>query len=60
MLVTALSPVIGYDAAAKVAKVAHENNVTLKEAATSLGLVTAEEFDRIVKPEAMIRPSAAS
>ncbi|MCL2779534.1 MAG: class II fumarate hydratase [Polyangiaceae bacterium] len=60
MLVTALSPVIGYDAAAKVAKTAHEKNVTLKEAATSLGLVTADEFDRIVDPEAMIRPSAGS
>ncbi|MCL2724090.1 MAG: class II fumarate hydratase [Polyangiaceae bacterium] len=56
MLVTALSPAIGYDAAAKVAKLAHEKNMTLKEAAVSMGLVTPEEFDRYVRPEAMIAP----
>ncbi|AKU95373.1 Fumarate hydratase class II [Labilithrix luteola] len=56
MLVTALSPVIGYDAAAKVAKTAHAKNITLKEAAVSLGLVTPEEFDKHVRPEKMIGP----
>jgi fumarate hydratase class II len=53
MLVTALSPVVGYANAAKIAKTAHERNITLKEAAVSLGLVTAEQFDALVKPEAM-------
>ncbi|MCW5833425.1 MAG: class II fumarate hydratase [Labilithrix sp.] len=53
MLVTALSPLVGYANAAKIAKTAYENNVTLKEAALSLGLVTAAEFDAHVKPEEM-------
>jgi fumarate hydratase class II len=56
MLVTALSPKIGYDKAAKVAKTAHANGTTLKEEAVRLGFVTAEEFDRLVRPERMIRP----
>jgi fumarate hydratase class II len=56
MLVTALSPQIGYDNAAKVAKKAHADGTTLREAAVSLGLVTAEEFDRLVKPEDMVHP----
>lgn len=60
MLVTALSPVIGYDASAKIAKTAYEKNITLKEAAVSLGLVTAEDFDRIVRPQEMIGPQAKS
>jgi len=58
MLVTALNPHIGYDNAAKVAKKAHADNSTLKEAALSLGLLTAEEFDEKVRPEKMIGPKA--
>jgi fumarate hydratase class II len=54
MLVTALNPHIGYDNAAKVAKKAHKENKTLKEAAVELGLLTAEKFDEVVKPEKMI------
>ena len=56
MLVTALSPQIGYDNAAKVAKKAHHDGTTLREAAIALGLVTGEEFDRLVKPEDMVHP----
>jgi fumarate hydratase class II len=54
MLVTALAPEIGYDNAAKIAKHAHQNGMTLKEAGLDLGLVDAETFDRVVKPEKMI------
>jgi fumarate hydratase class II len=54
MLVTSLNPVIGYDNAAKVAKKAHKENKTLKEAALELGLLTAEKFDEVVHPEKMI------
>ncbi|HHN72979.1 MAG TPA: class II fumarate hydratase, partial [Thermopetrobacter sp.] len=57
MLVTALAPVIGYDRAAEIAKAAYANGTTLKEEAVRLGYVTAEEFDRIVRPEKMIGPS---
>jgi fumarate hydratase class II len=56
MLVTALAPKIGYDAAAKIAKTAHKNGTTLKEEALKTGLVTAEEFDTLVRPEDMIGP----
>ncbi|MBS0273870.1 MAG: class II fumarate hydratase [Proteobacteria bacterium] len=56
MLVTALAPRIGYDAAAKIAKTAHKNGTTLKEEAVGGGYVTAEEFDKIVRPEDMIAP----
>ncbi|MBU6445629.1 MAG: class II fumarate hydratase [Alphaproteobacteria bacterium] len=56
MLVTALAPKIGYDAAAKIAKTAHKNGTTLKEEAVKGGYVTAEEFDAIVRPEDMIGP----
>jgi len=56
MLVTALNTVIGYDNAAKVAKKAFKENTTLKEAAISLGLLTAEKFDEVVRPEKMIGP----
>lgn len=56
MLVTALNEVIGYDNAAKVAKYAHAKNVTLREAASALGLVKAEDFDRYVRPEKMVSP----
>jgi len=57
MLVTALAPKIGYDAAAKVAKKAHAEGTTLKEAALALELVTAEEFETLVRPETMLGPS---
>jgi fumarate hydratase class II len=56
MLVTALAPKIGYDAAAKIAKAAHKNGTTLKEEAVKSGLVSAEEFDVMVRPEEMIGP----
>ncbi|HOI30768.1 MAG TPA: class II fumarate hydratase [Melioribacteraceae bacterium] len=56
MLVTALNPVIGYDNSAKVAKKAHKENKTLKEAAVELGLLTEEKFDEVVRPEKMIGP----
>ena len=56
MLVTALAPHIGYDRAAEIAKRAHHEGTTLREAAVALGHVTAEEFDRLVRPEAMVRP----
>lgn len=55
MLVTALSPKIGYDKAAKIAHVAYHENLTLKEACLKLGYLSAEEFDAIVRPEKMIR-----
>ncbi len=58
MLVTALNPHIGYDNAAKVAKKAHHDQTTLKEAAVELGLLTGEEFDQWVRPEEMIGPKA--
>lgn len=56
MLVTALNPVIGYDNAAKVAKKAHHDGTTLREAALALGVISAEDFDRCVRPEQMIHP----
>ena len=56
MLVTALNPHIGYDNAAKIAKKAHAEGTTLKEAALALGLVKAEDFDKWIKPEEMITP----
>jgi fumarate hydratase class II len=56
MLVTALTPRIGYDAAAKVARKAHAEKITLREAAAALGVLDAEEFDRLVRPEAMVHP----
>ena len=57
MLVTALNPHVGYDNAAKIAKKAHAENTTLKEAALALGLVTEEQYDEWVKPEDMTAPS---
>jgi fumarate hydratase class II len=54
MLVTALNPHIGYDNAAKIAKKAHKDGTTLKEAALALGLVTSEQFDQWVRPEKMV------
>ena len=56
MLVTALNPIIGYDKAAKVAKKAHAERTTLREAALSLGFLSAEEFDAAVVPEDMTHP----
>jgi fumarate hydratase class II len=58
MLVTALAPKIGYDKAAQIAKKAHAEHTSLKEAAVSLGYLTAEEFDREVRPEKMVGPGA--
>ncbi|RAS83665.1 class II fumarate hydratase [Priestia endophytica] len=57
MLVTALNPHIGYESAAKIAKYAHQEGLTLKESALKLNLLTEEQFDDIVKPENMISPS---
>ena len=54
MLVTALSPAIGYDNAAKIAKYAHQTGRTLREACIELGCLSGEEFDRIVRPETMV------
>jgi fumarate hydratase, class II len=59
MLVTALSPVIGYDKASKIAHYAMDNDLTLKAAALKLGFVTEAEFDRIVDPKKMIKPYVA-
>jgi fumarate hydratase, class II len=59
MLVTALSPVIGYDKASKIAHYAMDNDLTLKEAALQLGFVTEEVFDRVVDPAKMVRPYVA-
>jgi len=56
MLVTALAPHIGYDRAAQIAKKAHHDGSTLKEAALALGYVSAEDFERWVRPEEMTRP----
>jgi len=56
MLVTALNPIIGYDNAAKVAKKAHQERTTLREAALELGLLTGAEFDQAVRPEDMTHP----
>ena len=56
MLVTALNPHIGYDNAAKIAKHAFANGLTLKEAALALGLLTEEQFDRWVRPDSMLGP----
>jgi fumarate hydratase class II len=56
MLVTALNPHIGYDNAAKIAKYAHEHNLTLKQSAAKLEILTAEEFDKLIVPADMIHP----
>lgn len=54
MLVTALNPHIGYDNAAKIAKTAHKNGTTLREEAINLGLLSGEQFDKIVRPQDMV------
>ena len=56
MLVTALSPKVGYDNAAKIAKKAHKNGTTLKEEAIKSGLIKEKEYDKIVNPKNMIAP----
>ncbi|MEJ4085498.1 class II fumarate hydratase [Bacillus altitudinis] len=58
MLVTALNPHIGYENAAKIAKLAHKEGLTLKEAALQLELLTEEQFEEFVKPEEMVTPKA--
>jgi fumarate hydratase class II len=59
MLVTALSPHIGYDKAAEIAKRAHAEGTSLREAALATGYVSGKEFDAWVRPEAMTRPNPA-
>lgn len=56
MLVTALGPKIGYDRASKIAHLAHEQGITLREACLKLGFLASDQFDAIVRPEAMIHP----
>jgi fumarate hydratase class II len=56
MLVTALSPLVGYDTAAKVAHEAYEKGITLKEAALSMGILDEATFDAVVDPQKMIGP----
>jgi fumarate hydratase class II len=56
MLVTALAPTIGYDQAAVIAKTAHKQGITLRDAAIASGAVTPEDYDRIVRPENMLGP----
>ena len=56
MLVTALSPKIGYDNAAKIAKKAHKNGTTLKEETIKSGLITEKEYKKIVNPQKMTKP----
>jgi fumarate hydratase, class II len=56
MLVTALSPKIGYDKAARIAHTAYADGTSLREACVKLGFLTGEEFDAIVRPEAMTHP----
>jgi len=58
MLVTALAPKVGYDNAAKIAHTAHVEHTSLKEAAVKLGFLTGEEFDSLVRPEKMTKPSS--
>jgi fumarate hydratase class II len=60
MLVTALSPVIGYDKASKIAHYAMDNDLTLKAAALKLGFVSEAEFDRVVDPKKMVKPYVAT
>jgi fumarate hydratase class II len=60
MLVTALAPSIGYDKAASIAKAAHKQGITLREAAVASGHVTAEDYDAVVRPETMLGPDQAA
>jgi fumarate hydratase, class II len=59
MLVTALSPVIGYDKASNIAHYANDNDLTLRAAALTLGFISASDFDRIVDPQKMVTPYIA-
>ena len=59
MLVTALNPYIGYDKASIIAKTAHKNGLTLRQAAIESGHLTGEQFDEWIKPEEMIGPKDA-
>jgi len=59
MLVTCLNSTIGYDNAAAIAKNAHKKGITLRESALDSGLITGEQFDKVVRPELMIGPSDA-
>jgi fumarate hydratase class II len=59
MLVTALAPVIGYDKASKIARLAMDNDLTLRAAALQSGFVTEAEFDRVVDPRKMVAPYVA-
>ena len=56
MIVTALSPKVGYDNAARIAKRAHKNGTTLREESIKSGLITEKEYDKIVNPKKMIKP----
>ena len=56
MLVTALSPKVGYDNAAKIAKRAHKNGTTLKEEAIKSGLINEKDYEKIINPKKMIGP----
>jgi fumarate hydratase, class II len=60
MLVTALTPHIGYDKSAQIAKQAYDQNISLREAAITLGFVTAEQFDHWLNPRAMTAPFKAT
>ncbi|MET7355272.1 hypothetical protein [Streptomyces mirabilis] len=60
MLVTALSPEIGYDKASRIAHKAEDEGTTLREAALATGYITAQDFDRIVDPKKMVHLTAAS
>jgi fumarate hydratase class II len=60
MLVTALSPIIGYDKASKIAHFANDHELTLKAAALQLGYISEQEFDRVVDPAKMVRPYVAT
>jgi len=60
MLVTAISPIIGYDKASRIAHHALDNDLTLKESAVKLGFISAEEFDKVVDPAKMVRPYVAT
>jgi fumarate hydratase class II len=56
MLVTSLSPIIGYDNASKIAKTAHKNGTTLKEETLKTGLITEEQYKKFVNPKKMVKP----
>jgi fumarate hydratase class II len=58
MLVTALTPKIGYDRASEIAKYAHEHSLTLRDAALQVAAISGEEFDRCVQPKAMVHPTS--